>query len=83
MNLTEITNMALDFPVAERVQLSKALTESLDEVVDERLDELWRLELAERIRQRKNGEVEGIPAKEAHRIAKERVNEARRLSSTR
>lgn len=83
MSVVEITETVLKYPREQRLELAKALTESLDENLDQRLEELWRLELAERIRQAEGSDFEPVAAEEARRLAREKVNEARRLSSSR
>lgn len=83
MSLSELTEIALNFPADQQAELAKTLCESLNETLDPRLEELWRLELAERIRQTEAGEIEPVSANDARRLAREKVDEARRLSSTR
>lgn len=83
MSLSELTEIALNFPADQQAELAKALCENLDETLDPRLEELWRLELAERIRQTEAGEIEPVPAEDARRQAQDKIDEARRLSSTR
>lgn len=83
MSLSELTEIALSFPPDQRAELAKSLCLSLNENLDQRLEELWRLELAERIRQVEHGEIEPVSASDARQRAKEQIDEARRLSSSR
>lgn len=83
MSVVEITEAVLKYPREQRLELAKALTDSLDENLDQRLEELWRLELAERIRQAEDSDFEPVPAEEARRLAREKLDEARRRSSSR
>jgi len=83
MSLSELTDIALSFPPAQRAELARSLSQSLNENLDQRLEELWRLELAERIRQAENGEIEPISPADARQRAKDQIDEARRLSSSR
>ncbi len=83
MSLSELTEIALNFPAEQQAELAKSLCENLNETLDPRLEELWRLELAERIRQAEAGEVEPVSAKDARHHAQVKIDEAGRLSSTR
>lgn len=58
---------ALKLPVEARAALAGSLLESLDDAVDEDVEQAWALEIARRLEEIKSGSVKGVPWAEARR----------------
>lgn len=69
--LKELTEEALRLPPDERVVLAESLLLTIDEAHDQVVDEAIVQELERRLRDLREGKVEGIPAEEALREVRE------------
>jgi putative addiction module component (TIGR02574 family) len=58
---------ALELPVEARAALVGSLLESLDDVVDEDVEQAWALEIARRLEEVQSGKVRPVPWAEARR----------------
>src|SRR5437016_8744343 len=70
-NLDQLTADAMKLPLRDRVQLAQRLVSTLDEVVESGTEELWFAEAERRLEELRSGQVQGIPAEEAFRTARE------------
>ncbi|HMJ06632.1 MAG TPA: addiction module protein [Chthoniobacterales bacterium] len=70
-SLKDLTDEALRLPPDERVRLAETLLLTIDEAQDQKLDEATIQELERRFRDLQEEKVEGIPAAEALRLARE------------
>ena len=70
-SLKDLTDEALRLPTDERVRLAETLLLTIDEAQDQKLDEATIQELERRFRDLQEEKVEGIPAAEALRLARE------------
>jgi putative addiction module component (TIGR02574 family) len=66
----EIENSALELNEKQRAALAKRLINSLDEHVDENIDQAWIDEVRRRKVEIKSGKVTTVPAEEIHREAR-------------
>ena len=63
---------AMKLPIRDRVRLAQQLVSTLDEQTEGgEVEELWFAEAKRRLNELQTGEVEGIVADEAFRIARE------------
>jgi putative addiction module component (TIGR02574 family) len=58
---------ALKLPVEARAALAGSLLESLDDTIDEDVEQAWALEIARRLEEVQSGKVRGVPWAEARR----------------
>ena len=58
---------ALELPAEARAALAGSLLDSLDEVVDEDVEQAWALEIARRLEEVQSGKVRAVPWAEARR----------------
>ena len=58
---------ALKLPVEARAALAGSLLESLDDAVDEDVEQAWALEIARRLEEVQSGSVKAVPWAEARR----------------
>lgn len=62
--LEEIISAALELTLQERAQLAGTLLLSLDEPTDSEVERLWLKEAERRLKEFREGKVEGIPTEE-------------------
>jgi putative addiction module component (TIGR02574 family) len=69
MNLdaSRLLEEALKLPMEARAALAGSLLDSLDETVDEDLEQAWALEIARRLEELQSGKVRPVPWAEARR----------------
>jgi len=70
----EIENSALELDEKHRAELAKRLINSLDEHVDEDIEQAWIDEVHRRKEEIKSGKVTPIPGKEVHNEARKLLN---------
>ena len=70
----EIENSALELDEKHRAELAKRLINSLDEHVDEDIEQAWIDEVHRRKEEIKSGKVTPIPGKEVHKEARKLLN---------
>ncbi len=58
---TKVLEAALMLPVNERASIAGMLLESLDETVDEKVEQAWSKEIARRIQEIDEGKVITVP----------------------
>ena len=63
----EVLRAALELPLEARAALVDSLIESLDQIVDEGVEEAWREEIYRRLQQIDSGAVQLIPWEDARR----------------
>jgi len=64
---SDLLKKALALPAEARAALASCLLESLDDTVDEAVEEEWNKEIARRIQELDSGKVKAIPWAEARR----------------
>lgn len=79
--LQRIADQLLALPPSSRVFLAELLTASVDNFTDDEVRQAWEVEAERRVIEFEDGKVTVIPSAEVFRDARERLNEARRLSS--
>lgn len=70
----EIENSALELNEKQRADLAKRLINSLDEHVDENIEQNWIEEVRRRKEEIKSGKVTPVPGEEVHREARKILN---------
>ena len=70
----EIENSALELNEKQRAELAKRLINSLDEHVDENIEQAWIEEVRRRKEEIKSGKVTPVPGEEVHREARKILN---------
>lgn len=70
----ELLTHALKLPPAARAALADSLIDSLDADVDENAEDLWRSEIALRVRSLDSGAVQTIARGDVRRQLRERFN---------
>lgn len=60
----DLTEQALELPLAERAELARQLLDSLEDISEEENDALWAAEAERRYADFKAGEIKAIPAEE-------------------
>jgi putative addiction module component (TIGR02574 family) len=73
--VSELLQKALALPAEIRAALAGSLLDSLDDSVDPKAEESWRLEIARRIEDLDSGKVKPIPWAEARRQIADLLNE--------
>ena len=58
---------ALKLPVEARAALAGSLLDSLDDIVDEDVEQAWAVEIARRLEEVQSGKVRAVPWAEARR----------------
>lgn len=58
---------ALKLPVEARAALAGSLLDSLDDTIDEDVEQAWAVEIARRLEEVQSGKVRGVPWAEARR----------------
>jgi putative addiction module component (TIGR02574 family) len=69
-DFTEIENSALELNEKQRADLAKRLIYSLDEHVDENVEQAWIDEVSRRKEEIKSGTVTPVPGEEVHNAAR-------------
>ena len=64
---SKLLEEALKLPLEARAALAGSLLDSLDETVDENVEEAWALEIARRLEEVQSGKVRAVPWAEARR----------------
>ncbi len=70
-NLDQLTADALKLPLRERVQLAQRFVSTIDDEVEADTEALWFAEAERRLDELRSGKVEGIPAEDVFRSARE------------
>ncbi|MBC8031256.1 MAG: addiction module protein [Pyrinomonadaceae bacterium] len=70
-HLEQLTADAMKLPLRDRVQLAQRLVSTLDDEVETNVEALWFAEAERRLEELRSGKVQGIPAKDAFRDARE------------
>ena len=66
-DVSEILKKALALPSEARAALAGSLLESLDDTVDQRVEEQWTIEIARRVEELNSGKVKPLPWETARR----------------
>jgi len=80
-DVDQIAKDLLKLPSSSRAKLAEKLLESIEDFTTSDIDQTWKVEVAKRIKEYESGIVQGIPAKEVFKAAREKLNEGRGLSS--
>ena len=80
---SEIESEVLKWSPTERVSLAERLLESVDGFATEEIDRAWRTEIARRVGEVESGKESGIPSHDVFTEARQKLNEARQVSSAR
>jgi putative addiction module component (TIGR02574 family) len=83
MTLAVLEKEAMALPPASRVRLVEKILASVDDFVTPGISKAWQKELKRRAAEIRTGRAEGIPEDKVIAQARRKLNEARRLSSTR
>jgi putative addiction module component (TIGR02574 family) len=70
-NLDQLTADAMKLPLRDRVQLAQRLVSTLDDEVETNVEALWFAEAERRLEALRSGKVEGIPAEDVFRNARQ------------
>jgi len=70
-NLDKLTADAMKLLLRDRVQLAQRLVSTLDDEIEPDTGALWFAEAERRLEELRSGKVQGIPAEEAFRTARE------------
>jgi len=71
--LRKLETDLLDLPIDARASLARVLIESLDETVDENVEDLWRDEIRRRDEDFRSGRATARPVDEVLAAARERL----------
>jgi putative addiction module component (TIGR02574 family) len=66
-NASKLLEEALKLPAEARAALAGSLLESLDDTVDEDVEQAWAVEITRRLEEVQSGKVKGVPWAEARR----------------
>lgn len=72
-NIDEIDSTILGLPTEERARLARLLLLSLDEQIDDGVEEAWRVEAEKRYAEYCAGKVQAIDGHEAMREARQTI----------
>lgn len=72
--LKQLTHEALELSVEERAELAHVLITSIDGNADGDVSSTWDLELDKRVREIREGKVEGVPSEEVFAKLKEKYH---------
>jgi putative addiction module component (TIGR02574 family) len=61
----DIVAGAMKLPIRDRVRLAQQLISTLDEQIEEDVEELWLAEAERRLEELRSGKAQGVPADEA------------------
>lgn len=70
----EIQQSALELDENDRADLAKKLIDSLDQHIDDDIEQAWIDEIKRRKAEIKSGKVDPIPGHEVHKVARELLN---------
>jgi putative addiction module component (TIGR02574 family) len=70
-NLDQLTADAMKLPLRDRAQLAQRLVSTLDEQIATDTEESWFAEAERRLEELRSGKVQGIPAEDVFRNARE------------
>ena len=70
-NLDQLTADAMKLPLRDRVQLAQRLVATIDDEVESDTEALWFAEAERRLEELRSVKVEGIPADDVFRNARE------------
>jgi len=73
-DFNEIENSALELDEKHRAELAKRLIKSLDEHVDEGIEQAWIDEVRRRKEEIKSGKVTPVPGEQVHKEARNLLN---------
>ena len=74
-NLDRLTADAMKLPLRDRVQLAQRLVSTLDDEVESDTEAFWFAEAERRLEELRSGKVQGIPAEETFRTAREALKQ--------
>ena len=74
-NSDQLTADAMKLPLRERVQLAQRLVSTIDKEVESDTEVLWFAEAERRLEGLRSVEVQGVPAHEAFRSAREALKQ--------
>ena len=80
-NLEAIAQELLALPRSSRAFLAERLIESIDDDASPEIEDAWGEEISRRIAEYGGCRVKAVPAEDVFAEARERLNEARRVSS--
>jgi len=83
MTIAALEREVLALPASSRVRFAEKILASVDDFVTPAIAKAWERELERRVREIKEGRAQRIPAEQVSAEARRKVNEARRVSSTR
>jgi putative addiction module component (TIGR02574 family) len=72
-NVDRLAADAMKLSRRERVQLAQRLVSTLDDEVEENVEGLWFSEAERRLAELRSGKVQGIPAEDVFRNAREAI----------
>jgi putative addiction module component (TIGR02574 family) len=70
-NLDQLTADAMKLPLRDRVQLAQRLVSTLEDEIEADTEALWFAEVERRLDELRSGKVQGIPAEDVFRNARE------------
>ena len=70
-NLDQLTADAMKLPLRDRVQLAQRLVATIDDEIETDTEALWFAEAERRLEELRSGKVQGIPAEDVFRNARE------------
>lgn len=70
-HLDQLTADAMKLPLRDRVQLAQRLVSTLDDEIETNVEGLWFAEAERRLEELRSGKVQGIPAADVFRNARE------------
>jgi putative addiction module component (TIGR02574 family) len=74
-SLDQLTADAMKLPLRDRVQLAQRLVSTLDDEVEGDTEALWFAEAERRLEELRSGKVQGIPADDIFRNAREALKQ--------
>ena len=80
-DVKQIAEDLLKLPSSSRAELAERLLESIEDFTTPDIEQAWKVEVEKRINEYESGIVQGLPAKEVLKAAREKLNETRGLSS--
>ena len=78
-----LAKQVMKWPARRRIELAEELVASVEGFATPEIQAAWDNEIGARVKEIRAGRAEGIPAEEVMAEARQRLHEARRLSSTR
>lgn len=80
-DVEQIAEDLLKLPSSSRAELAERLLGSIEDFTTPDVEQAWKNEVAKRIKEYESGVVQGIPAEDVFKAAREKLNEGRGLSS--